>query len=128
MPQDRSSGAVANDWGRKTAREIAAKIGAQMKGSQSNEASFQGTTVAIKCAATRTKSVGVSFKMLGRLDAVIGAFQQEDGTFLLWSLTPEHFRAEMRDTSSRGPSAGRVGLVARSVFEQSGSALGRVRL
>lgn len=128
MTQDRVTGAAANAWGRATARAIAAKIGAVMKGRTSNEATLDGKKVVIKCAASATDSVGVTFKMLDRLDSVIGAFQLDDESFELWSLSPEKFRQEMRDTRSRGSAAGKVGLVRRDSFEKSGRLLARVRL
>lgn len=128
MTQDRASGATANEWGRTTARAIASKIGAVMKGRTSNEATLEGKKVVIKCAASATDSFGVTFKMLDRLDSIIGAFQLDDGSFELWSLSPEKFRQEMRDTRSRGSAAGKVGLVRRGVFERSGMLLARVRL
>lgn len=128
MTQDRLTGAAANDWGFATARAIASKVGAVMKGRMSNEATFDGKKVVIKCAASATGSVGVTFKMLDRLDSIIGAFQLDDGSFELWSLSPEKFREEMRDTRSKGSSAGKVGLVRRDFFERNGMLLVRVRL
>lgn len=128
MTQDRVTGAAANEWGRATARAIASKIGAVMKGRTSNEAMLDGKKVVIKCAASATDSVGLTFKMLDRLDSVIGAFQLDDGSFELWSLSPEKFRQAMRDTRSRGSAAGKVGLVRRDIFEKSGSLLVRIRL
>ena len=71
MTQDRASGAAANDWGLTTARAIASQIGAVMKSRASNEALLDGKKVVIKCAASATDSVGVTFKMLDRLDSVI---------------------------------------------------------
>lgn len=35
---------------------------------------------------------------------------------------------QMRDTSSKGASAGKVGIVRRAVFEDKGKSLGTVRL
>jgi hypothetical protein len=128
MTQDRASGAAANEWGRVTARAIASKIGAVMKGRTSNEATLDGKKVVIKCAASTTDSVGVTFKMIDRLDSIIGAFQLDDESFELWSLSPERFRQEMRDTRSRGSAAGKVGIVRRDSFEKRGSLLARVRL
>jgi hypothetical protein len=128
MTQDRVTGAAANKWGQTTARGIASKIGAIMNGRTSNEATLDGKTVVIKCAAKATDSVGVTFMMLDRLDSIIGAFQLYDGSFELWSLSTEIFRQEMRDTRSKGSSAGKVGLVRRDFFEKSGRLLGRVTL
>lgn len=128
MTQDQASGAAANEWGRVTARAIASKIGAVMTGQTSNEATLDGKKVVIKCAASATDSVGVTFKMLGRLDYIIGAFQLDDESFELWSLSSEKFRREMRDTRSRGSAAGKVGIVRRDFFEKNGRLLARVKL
>jgi hypothetical protein len=100
MTQDRVTGAAANEWGRTTARAIASKIGAAMKGRTSNEATLDGQKVVIKCAAFGTDSVGVTFKMLDRLDSIIGAFQLDDESFELWSLLT--FSLKTRPLKSRG--------------------------
>ena len=127
MSQDQASGAAANEWGRETARQIASRIGAVMLGPGSNEASLDGKRVVIKCAGRVTESVGVTFKMLETLDAVIAAFQLDDGSFELWSLPSDVFRAEMRDRRSRGAASGKVGLVRRCVFSSRGRFVARVR-
>jgi len=128
MTQDRVTGAAANEWGRTTARAIASKIGAVMKSRTSNEAALDSKKIVIKCAATNTDSVGVTFNMLDRLDSIIGAFQLDDGSFELWSLSAEKFREGMRDTRSKGSAAGKVGIVRKESFEKGGSILGRIRL
>jgi hypothetical protein len=66
--------------------------------------------------------------MLDRLDSIIGAFQLDDESYELWSLSPEEFRQEMRDTRSRGSAAGKVGIVRKDLFEKSGRLLARVSL
>jgi hypothetical protein len=92
-----------------------------------NEAIPDGKRVIIKCAARATGKVGVTFKILETVDAVIAAFRLDDGSFELWSLPSTVFRAEMTPTRSRGASAGRVGLVRRSVFSSRGTSIGRIR-
>jgi len=74
------------------------------------------------------KQCGRDIHLLDRLDSVIGAFQLDDGSFEIWSLSPEKFRQEMRDTRSKGSAAGKVGIVRRDVFEKSGRLLARIRL
>lgn len=128
MSQDRESGAAANAWGRRTAISVAEHLGATNLSSGSNECVLNGERVVIKCAAARTSSVGVTFKMLERLDAIIGAFQLEDGAFELWSLSPSVFESEMTDTRSLGASAGKVGIVRKDVFRERGSPIGIVQL
>jgi len=88
---------------------------------------LNGQRVVIKCAAPATTSVGVTYQMLDRLDSVIGAFQRDDNDFDLWSLTPEQYKRSMRETASKGPSAGRVGIVRKADFENMGRSLGRDR-
>jgi len=70
--------------------------------------------------------VGVTFKMFETLDAVIGAFQLDDGSFEVCSLPSDVFRAEMRDLRSQGHAAAKLGLVRRAVFSNRGMLVGRV--
>ena len=120
MTQDRDSGAGGDAFGRQTAPPIARAIGAVMNELTSNRATFEGLRSVIKCAGQRTTSVGVTYKMLDDLDTIIGAFEQESGLFDVRVLPVAIFRANVRPTRSRGPSAGKVGLVSRRVFLNQG--------
>jgi hypothetical protein len=119
MPQDRESGLRASRWGKDCARRIAAAIGAEMLGTKSNECAWGGERTIIKCAHPNTNSVGVLYHMTNRIDGVLGAFQGKDGSYRVVRLPMERCRAIMdsKPTRSRGPSAGRVGLIPRKVFE-----------
>ena len=81
MKQKQLTGAAAGEWGRKTAQAIASVLGAEFKKHTSNEATFKGKTIVIKCAAPATNSVGITFKMLDRLDSIVVAFKGDDGSF-----------------------------------------------
>lgn len=126
MTQDRESGAAANAWGRTTARRIAERLGAKPLSQNSNEAILDGQRVVIKCAQIGTGMIGVTHRMLPRLDAVIAALQNDDGSFDLWSLSPQAVQGKMTPTKSTGASKGRVGMVKTSVFTLRGSSMGRV--
>jgi hypothetical protein len=126
MSQTRATGAAAAGWGLTTGHTLAVRLGARSLSAYSNECIWDGRRVVIKCAAVATDNVGVTFKMLDRLDSVIGAFQRDDGSFDLWSITAETFKNHMRHTRSRGPSAGRVGILGRQIFEQHGTRLDRL--
>jgi hypothetical protein len=128
MEQDQQSGATGDAFGTKTAPLIAKSIGANMLNPNSNEATYGGELVVIKCAGPKTSSVGVTYLMLKRLKKVIGAFQQDDGSFEVISLPVSIFKDHMRETRSRGASAGKVGLVSRRVFKTRGHALGAIHL
>ena len=126
MVQTSQTGAEANAWGRKTARLIAAKLGATEMASNSNECTLNGVRVVIKVAAPKTTSVGVTYKMLEHIQLVIGAFQVPDLAFELFSLSAEAYSAAMTETASTGSSAGKVGKVSKHVFEARGKSLGRI--
>lgn len=126
--QDRASGAAADKWGRETASALAQKLGATQPSGRSNECRLDGDRGVIKCAAAANDSVGVTFKMLDRLDAVVAAFQREDGAFEVWSLTPAAFKAHMRDTRCLGIRRQSRTCPQRRVRESRGKSIGRVRL
>ncbi|WP_125559354.1 hypothetical protein [Pseudoalteromonas rubra] len=126
MTQNQLSGAAANDWGRQTARIIAEKLGTSIFSKMSNECAYKDSRVVIKCAKVDTNSVGVTYKMLERLDFVIGAFQQESGEFELYQLPVSIIERHMRGTASKGAAKGKVGIVRQTVFEDQGKNLGSV--
>ena len=128
MPQDKESGAAANEYGRKTGRKIGTVLGARMIDKNSNACTLDDEHLVIKCARLKTQDIGVSYKMLERLDGIIGAFEYESGEYDLYRLDPQTFRANMRPTRSTGSSAGRVGLVRKTVFLESGQLLRHVVL
>jgi hypothetical protein len=84
--------------------------------------------VVLKSAAPHTNSIGVTYLMLNRVDEVVAALQREDGAFDLYALSAAAFKAAMSPTRSKGASAGRVGVVRRSVFETDGRPLGMTRV
>ena len=128
MPQDRDTGAAANEYGRVTARKIATKIGATEIQRSSYECRVDGVKIVIKCARVGTPSIGVTYKMLDRLDGILGAFELDNGSYDLFLLEPHAFRENMSATQSSGASAGKVGKVTKNVFVQRGRSRGNVRL
>ena len=80
----------------------------------------------IKCAHINTNQIGVTKLMLKRIDLVVAAFEMKDGSFELWTLSPNIFTTAMRDSGSQNHE-GRVGLVSRSVFHESGTHAGAVQ-
>lgn len=120
MPQDRESGAEANRFGRESGETIIAALGAKKVKAGSNECIFRGRRVSLHCAHKGTNSVGVTKLCLRRLDAVLAALEQEDGSFHVLELPAAQYAKHSRPTRSRGPSAGRVVLVRRAIFEEHG--------
>lgn len=117
MPQNRETGAAAVRYGIETARKIAAVIGAVKVGDpRSNEYDWTGRKIAIRCARRRTSEVGVTHKMLERVDTIIGSFEKENGSYDLYGMTRRMYSENMTPTQSQGRSSGQVGKVKKSVF------------
>jgi|SRR5271165_1762403 len=130
MPQDRQSGLRASRYGKECARRIAAAIGAQMVGRKSNECTWNGQRAVIHCAHHNTSSIGVLYHMTPRLDAVLGAFQDESGAYRVMRLPIERCIPVMKakPTQSRGASAGRVGKIPRKILEGEGQLVAVVQI
>lgn len=126
MPQDRESGARASQYGRDCGKKIMDAIGAKSAKRGSNECDLNGELLSVHCARKTTASVGVTYKALDRISAVLGAFEQDDGSYLVWRLTAEQYKALMKATRSTGPSHGRVGMVKRVDFERLGRKFAKV--
>jgi hypothetical protein len=94
----------------------------------SNEADWAGRRIVIKCAKSGNNHVGVTYRMLDTLDAVVAAFERVDGRFDLYELAPEVYQQRMSATQSLGPSNGKVGKLSRTTFESLGKPLGIVVL
>lgn len=75
MPQNQKTGSRANQYGHVTSSLIAEAIGAVSISDTSNEFSFKGRLITIRCAKAGNHQVGVSYNMLERIDSVIAAFQ-----------------------------------------------------
>lgn len=128
MSQTSLSGAQASGWGLRCGRALAVLLGASKPPSNSNKCQLNGQMVVMKCAHFKNDKVGVSYHMLKELDAVIGAFEDADGKYDVWSLSPDIYRKEMTGTRSTGRSAGKVGVVTKRIFQTHGSFLGRFEI
>jgi hypothetical protein len=126
MPQDRESGARASEYGRGCGRRIMDALGAQSVKPGSNECSLRGELLSVHCARKSTDRIGVTYKALERIAAVVGAFEQEDGSYLVWRMPKAQYEELMTGTRSRGSAKGKVGMVKRIEFERRGTRLATV--
>jgi len=128
MPQDRESGERADKYGRETAKKIAERISATSISETSNEFLHKNRKITIRCARNKTHDIGVSYKMLERIDAVIAALEQDNEEYKLYEISPQSFKQHMRETKSKGASAGKVGLVRKNVFMNEGKLISTIKL
>jgi hypothetical protein len=99
MPQDRETGEAGRVFGRECGPRTAELIGARHLGGQSNECVWNGERVVIKCAQRKSKknpTVGVLTDMLGRLQSVVGVFQQSGPTFEVVVMSASDYQQHMR--------------------------------
>lgn len=130
MPQNRETGARASKFGHQNGTLVIGQLGGTNRKPGSNECDLQGERVSVHSAhyrQGRPQSVGVTLACLKAVRSVVGAFEDEDGSFRVLKLTARDFRRFSRPTASLGPSFGRVVLVKRSVFEDYGNAIPLVR-
>jgi hypothetical protein len=127
MPQDRESGAKASQYGRDYGKKIMDAIGAKAVKPGSNECLLGNELLSVHCARIKTDRVGVTYKALERVSAVLGAFEQEDGSYIVWRMPKNRYTELMTGTKSLGPSKGRVGMVKRIDFERYGSRFANVK-
>ncbi len=128
MPQDRESGAAAAKWGLQTARRLAIALAATDLRANSNQCSIQNRRVALKTAREKTTKVGVTYAMLDRVEEVLGAWEVGPDRFEIWALSAKAFKRLMEPSHSRGPSAGKIGLVSKRDFQAEGELRTTVRL
>ena len=128
MPQDRESGARASQYGRECGQKIMYALGAKSVKPGSNECFLENEILTIHCARLNTDRVGVTYKALDRISAVLGAFEQEDGSYIVWRMSKAEYEKRMINTRSQGPSKNRVGMVKRVDFERFGSRFALVRI
>jgi hypothetical protein len=121
MPQDRESGARASQYGRDCGKKIIDAIGAKSVKQGSNECSLGTELLSVHCARKDTDRIGVTYKALDGISAVLGAFEQEDGSYMVWRMSKDQYKRLMTNTRSRGPSQNRVGMVKRIDFERHGT-------
>lgn len=123
MPQDRESGARASHYGHECGKKIIEAIGAKSVKAGSNECLLGDELLSVHCARKDTDRIGVTYKALDRISAILAAFEQDDGSYVVWRMSKDQYRKLMSNTRSLGPSRNRVGMVKRVDFERSGTPL-----
>jgi len=118
MPQDRNTGAAANQFGRKAAMIISDLIGAKRLSKASNEVLYDGRRAVIKSAHLGNNYIGVTLKMLERIDVIIAAFENTDGHYDLYTLDVPTFKNNIRIGHHE-----HIGLVTKKIFYDSGTFL-----
>lgn len=107
-------------FGTETADHIASALNAIKIGKNSNEFKYLDKTIAIKCAKKATNSVGVTHKMLDRIDSVLGAFEtSKHQEYKVYEITTDQYKRLMYGTKSK-QNINKVSEVRKSDFKKYG--------
>lgn len=128
--QDTVSGRRAQQWGTRTAREIAAVLGAEKAADQpqANEFWLDGKRVAIKCAKPKTTQCGLTNTMRDRVDYIICASQTAGGMFNLYKVTPERWEENATHPPKHNRNHDTLTHLSRSAWRRVGEDLGEVEI
>ena len=130
MGQDTLSGQRAQQWGVRTARNIARMLDAEKASDQplANEFFLDGKRVAIKCAKPATTQCGLTNTMRDRVDYIICASQNLEGAFRLYKVTPQQWEEHANEPPRHNRNHGYSTHLSRSVFRRIGEDLGEVEI
>ena len=123
MTQNRETGAAANQFGKDAAKIIAGHLGLKMLTKISNEVTYNGQQAVIKSAHLGNGYIGVSLKMLERIDIIIAAFENTDGHYDLYTLDVKTFKNNIRIGHHE-----HIGLVTKIIFLEEGKFIKTVKL
>jgi len=129
MGQNSTSGAAGSAYGHEMASKVASYLGTQLLSSKSNEAYLEGKRVVIKCARCKTPQIGVSEKMLERIDAIIPALEAKNGDHEIYRITPQWYKSKMSPSrSKKRHPANRVMMVSCEAIINSGQHIATMRI
>ena len=129
MGQNSMSGAAGSAYGHEMASKVASYLGTQLLSSKSNEAYLDGKRIVIKCAHYKTPQIGVSEKMLERIDTIVSALEAKNGDYEIYRITPQLYKSKMSPSrSKKRHSANKVMMVSCEAIINSGQHIGTMRI
>ncbi len=128
--QDAASGRRAQQWGIRTARPVAAALGAEKAADQplANEFMLDGRRVAIKCAKPATSQCGLTNTMRDRVDSIVCVEEAAGGMFKLYKVTPEQWEDNATHPPKHNRNHGTQTHLSRSAWRRIGEDLGEVEI
>lgn len=118
MSQNKETGAAANQFGKDAARKITQFLRLKKLSNISNEVLYKSQRAVIKSAHLGNGYIGVTLKMLERIDLVIAAFETKNCDFDLYILDVNTFKNNIRIGHHE-----HIGLVKKKVFFEEGKFL-----
>ena len=86
MGQNEITGGVGHHFGHEIAIKVARFLDTGLLSPKSNEIILDGERFVIKSAKLKTSSIGITVTMLGRLQGIIAAFENDVGGYSIYKL------------------------------------------
>jgi len=100
MVQNRESGAAGNKYGHMMGEEVAKFLGTKLLSKSSNEVILDGQRIVVKSARKKTPEIGLSINMLERVQSIIAAIENEDGSYTLYRVETQWYKEKMTQSLS----------------------------
>ena len=114
---------------RSVAERIAVELGAVKVPNNSvgtaREYILNNKRVALKTVAGINWNITVTYKMLERIDILLVAFEEELGTYYVYSLSKDDFKTNMSKGDDRMPP---IGMMSKTKFKEKGQLLKEISL
>lgn len=112
MVQNQESGAAGNKYGHMMGEKVAKFLGTKLLTKSSNEMILDGRRIIIKSARRKTPEIGISINMLERVDGIIAAIENGDGTYNLYQIETQWYKEKMTQSKSRSDLKGKINKVS----------------
>ena len=108
MVQNRESGAAGNKYGHIMGEKVAKFLGTKLLSKTSNEIILHGQRIVIKSAREKTPEIGLSTNMLERVQCIIAAIENEDGSYTLYRVETHWYKEKMTQSRSKSDVKGKI--------------------
>lgn len=127
MGQNKITGSAAVKFGHEMAKMIARLLDTELLSANSNEIIFEGERFVIKSAHRKTSSIGITVTMLGRLQGIIAAFENNDGRYTLYKVDlKRNPPLQMVFSQSSGHKKNKVIKISRKSIQKYGEIIGNI--
>lgn len=127
MGQNEITGRAGHHFGHEMALKVARFLDTGLLSPKSNEITLDGELFVIKSAKLKTSSIGITVTMLGRLQGIIAAFENDAGGYNLYKLEfKRNPPLQMVFSQSSSHKKNKVIKISRKLIQKYGETIGNI--
>ena len=127
MGQNEITGRAGHQFGHEMAIKVARFLDTELLSPKSNEITLDGELFVIKSAKLKTSSIGITVTMLGRLQGIIAAFENDGGRYNIHKLEfKNNPPLKMVFSQSSSHKKNKVIKISRKFIEKYGETIGNI--